>query len=338
MNPDPHLFVAKSDAGLALLAADITSAARTEPIICLTSRPQEDEPALDPSEVREIVGPDAPIYFVRTGDATRILQELLPAKLHVFGGAARIWWPGVNERSALSDHPLIVDRYGVYGSQALGVMRRAWNRPSTAPRESDHPVIDQLTSERDALAARNQELAAETAQLTTELAATRDRATATERRAREISQLVGNQMPVPEAAREPLDPVGEFLLLVYIEWLRNDPGTRDIRPLVEHRVGSRFLESIDATERVSTERVAWVCARIATRTPAESEGLEAHPLRTGAGGNNPQRERGDGAKAWRCALKRNTPNAPRLHYWILEDGSMEFAAARRHDDFDIPEH
>lgn len=61
---------------------------------------------------------------------------------------------------------------------------------------------------------------------------------------------------------------------------------------------------------------------------------DEHPLRTGAGGNDPQRIRqGDNAKAYR----RKINDYYRLHYWKCEDGSIEFGSVNPHDDFSIPE-
>jgi hypothetical protein len=77
---------------------------------------------------------------------------------------------------------------------------------------------------------------------------------------------------------------------------------------------------------------------IAAGRAPELPGLDVHQLRTGKGGNDPQRTRPrDGATAWRCALKTDSPSAPRLHYWSLPTGAVEFAKVGSHDDMDIPE-
>ena len=64
-------------------------------------------------------------------------------------------------------------------------------------------------------------------------------------------------------------------------------------------------------------------AMVACGRARELSNLELHPLLTGGGGNDPQRVRArDGATAWRCALKTNSPSAPRLHYWSLPHGAI----------------
>ncbi len=58
-----------------------------------------------------------------------------------------------------------------------------------------------------------------------------------------------------------------------------------------------------------------------------------HPLRTGRGGNNPQRQRKhDKAKACR----RDVDHEYHLHYWETENG-IEFASMAVHNNFTIPE-
>lgn len=61
-------------------------------------------------------------------------------------------------------------------------------------------------------------------------------------------------------------------------------------------------------------------------------GREAHQLRTGTGCDDPFVSRADGANCWRVSLQIKTPSARRLHFWQLNDGSIELASVRLHDD------
>jgi len=72
----------------------------------------------------------------------------------------------------------------------------------------------------------------------------------------------------------------------------------------------------------------------ATSDAIDGRNLRAvHALRTGQGGNNPQRQRKhDKAKAWR----RDIDHEYHLHYWEIENG-IEFASMVVHNDFTIPE-
>ena len=59
---------------------------------------------------------------------------------------------------------------------------------------------------------------------------------------------------------------------------------------------------------------------------------DPHPLRTGEGGDNPQRTRnGD------RAMRRQVVGQYRLHYWECEDGKIEFGSVGIHDIFTIPD-
>ncbi len=80
---------------------------------------------------------------------------------------------------------------------------------------------------------------------------------------------------------------------------------------------------------VPIERIAWVCAMVACRRAARLRGIDTHPLLVGNAGV--QIVRGDGGKGWRCSLKRNASGGPRLHYWVLPDGTTEFADIGNHE-------
>lgn len=58
---------------------------------------------------------------------------------------------------------------------------------------------------------------------------------------------------------------------------------------------------------------------------------DVHPLRTGSGGNNPQRMRGADK-----AQRRDIDYEFHLHYWECADGTVELASVVYHNDFIIP--
>lgn len=59
---------------------------------------------------------------------------------------------------------------------------------------------------------------------------------------------------------------------------------------------------------------------------------DVHVLRTGPGGNDPQRTRGSDK-----AQRRDIDKEFRLHYWECADGTVELASVVYHNDFSIPE-
>jgi hypothetical protein len=140
---DLGITVASTEDQGELLAAEVLDPSRTEPIVCLSTRAGEDRPAFDHHRVRKEVGRDAIIRAVRTGPASRFLSALLPPQLGVFGGAARIWWPGVDDDADPRDHPLVLDRMGRYGPRAIEVLAERFaegppsgpsKRPPVGPR------------------------------------------------------------------------------------------------------------------------------------------------------------------------------------------------------------
>lgn len=62
---------------------------------------------VDATGLGERIGDAADVYSIPTGDVTWRLTALLPEKLDVYGGAVRVWWPGVSGDSNPYDHPLL---------------------------------------------------------------------------------------------------------------------------------------------------------------------------------------------------------------------------------------
>jgi predicted RNA-binding protein with RPS1 domain len=130
---------------------------------------------------------------------------------------------------------------------------------------------------------------------------------------------------------EALGDAGAFLAWLGVAHARlHDPAERVRYPLRRVVVGSQFLDSLRELHGVSLHRVLDACVHVATGRAAEIAGLELHPLRAGAGGTE-QRQRADGARAWRCALQVHSPSARRLHFWRLEGDGVELDRVGTHD-------
>ncbi|MEU4365415.1 hypothetical protein [Promicromonospora sp. NPDC023987] len=120
---------------------------------------------------------------------------------------------------------------------------------------------------------------------------------------------------------------------VLAEWARAIPAAeKPGRPLAEYTLGPRFLASLADVEGVSRDRVVWTLVMVLTGHAPEMNGLQVHRLRTGSGGDDPVRQRDDGAACWRVSLQVNTPSARRLHYWRLPGGAYELSRVVVHDD------
>jgi hypothetical protein len=103
--PDDLSFEITSHREIRELASQIVSPDRGYPVIAITARPGEREPALSIERIRKIVGPDTPIYFIPSYDLALRLSHLLPRPMTLGGGAGRLWWPGVDGDSRPEDHP-----------------------------------------------------------------------------------------------------------------------------------------------------------------------------------------------------------------------------------------
>jgi predicted RNA-binding protein with RPS1 domain len=83
---------------------------RTIPVIAVTTSVTDRKPWLDPEELAETLGDRAQVVLLETGDATWALSAHLPPRLDAYGGAVRIWWPGLTRESHPFDHPLLLIR------------------------------------------------------------------------------------------------------------------------------------------------------------------------------------------------------------------------------------
>ena len=128
-----------------------------------------------------------------------------------------------------------------------------------------------------------------------------------------------------------VEPERQFRLDVYDAWLaRYSLPEREEHPLAPYRLGPEFLATLDL-EGVPRAKVLDVVVEVLNGLAATTRGRGRHPLRTGPGGSDPQRQRADGALCWRVALKKGAPSARRLHYWQLDD-RIELSSVRVHDD------
>ncbi|HUS84502.1 MAG TPA: hypothetical protein VMX56_05125 [Anaerolineales bacterium] len=99
-------------------------------------------------------------------------------------------------------------------------------------------------------------------------------------------------------------------------------------------IGSHFRDAIsrcckNADPGFPDRALRAVCSAI------DQQNLRAvHALRTGPGGNDPQRRRSfDNSKAWR----RDIDHEYHFHYWELQNGSIEVATVGVHNELSIPE-
>ncbi|MGH2696311.1 MAG: hypothetical protein ACRDIW_04895 [Actinomycetota bacterium] len=366
------------------LASLVLAADRGLPVFALTPR---DDDAIDGGWLLEQVPGLAHVLLIKPG-ASWELNGVLPDGLNVYGGAARLWWPGVTMDSNKLDHQLWTA--SVEARRVTGAARGAILEAGRTASLVDHRVVEferrrqdersarlqrELEEARSAANAARRELAArsnaakedvsvradsaveeaqervlqalrEDAAEALELAASyegearaaTERATEAERQHGHLSYEVGRlrrlleSRDISELVDESAGVLGE--VEDEIEARGDVAGARNR----EVKLGPAFIATLEAHGPNHRQKVIRACADVAIGSQQLLARRDDHALRTGEGANDPQRVRAsDGAPARRCYIEHNTPAARRLHYWVLGDGTVEFASVNVHDDMNIPE-
>lgn len=106
---------------------------RERPIVAVTTNPSTGRFWVDPSALEERLGEWADVVALETGDTTWELADALPDRLDVYGGAMRIWWPGLTRESDPYDHKLYLlrsEQEAQCRAAALGSELRRRARPT----------------------------------------------------------------------------------------------------------------------------------------------------------------------------------------------------------------
>lgn len=346
---DPDCVVVRSERELELMVAEVLDGAREYPVVCLTSRPGEGVPALAAGAVRGVVGPGIPVYFVGGRRLQLRLTALLPDRLDVHSGAARVWWPGVCRESNPRDHPLIIDRSRMYEARALERLAREFRLVRGAVELTPEQRVVLAERQLEGVRRRNEQLEKDLREYErVVLARERVRASASSEeavvegcgedlragagggaRGLDAEERSGVVVGVVRAGSG--DLVGGLHILICREWVGAlSPVDRAVHPLGRYVFAREFVKDVERRSvEISVDRIAWVCAMVACGLAPGLHGVDPHPLLVGGGGAQLVRE--DQAKGWRCSLKRNAYGGPRLHYWVLVNGTIEFAALGYHD-------
>lgn len=132
------------------------------------------------------------------------------------------------------------------------------------------------------------------------------------------------------------DPEAQLRFDVLRTWVEIiGPAEKDRYPLPGFAVGPRFCESLADVGRGLEDKVHRAVVLVLTGRAPEVSGFELHRLRRGDGGGSPYLVReSDGAQAMRLSLQVSSPQARRLHYWVLPGGEVELSRVVLHDDID----
>lgn len=214
---------------------------------------------------------------------------------------------------------------------------RASGARAGAPATDDTEALRRLRDENLQLERQLQELGAQRQDLIEERTEQRmriqelKRDLETERaRSRELERLVLGGVDPAESEASFRHAVARLHETLYTS------SDRESHPLQDYRLGPRFLETVRALEGFQVAKIVEVCVHVLSGRHDAVPGKRIHPLK--AGDSGPQRVRAiDGAKGWRCALQVESPQARRLHWWVLRGGTIELASVNLHDDLTVPE-
>ena len=329
------VITVESERQVRLLAEEILACERDYPVVCLTARPGERAPALSGERVRGIVGPGIPVYFIAAHRWMRRLGELLPERLGVWGGASRVWWPGVSGESDPEEHLLVYDAHGIYGDDAYELLAGELRVPERPELTTEQRLV-LAERARSHAEQRRRDVERRMTELSHPASAQDRRGDQSETRVigKRACETPSSRLSSARAERE-LDFEQRLHVMIVGEWVCALTATDRLEhPLGRYVFARGFAAIVERRHDVPVERVARMCALTACGR-ARSAGCEIYRLRTGGRPYSPHLVRSDGAQAWRCSLKR-TSGGPQLHYWILADGTIEFASINVHEDFSIP--
>lgn len=115
---------------------------RARPVVALTTAVETRRAWIDPAGLARELGARAEVVLLESGAATWALGAALPRRLDVYGGAARIWWPGLTEGSDPYDHDLYLihdEREAARARERIVAAIRAYAARGTGPERPPSP-------------------------------------------------------------------------------------------------------------------------------------------------------------------------------------------------------
>ncbi len=341
------------------LAALLMHPERRLPVIGYT--PRDDDVVSGGDFVEDLIG-ICHIAFVRSSASWR-LGELLPEGFNVYGGAARIWWPGIAPGSSRWDHKLWagdVSAHGLVRQIKEQIVSAGLLAASPDPRLAR---LERNRREREILSLRAnyESVAASAAASPHETLPSRAAVTADLQAAEKLMQEAEASRSEAEERARRVEYDRDHWKGLYLTAIASQSGgdrsstpEEDFRAAVDQELrnrgvvegsrprafslGPRFLSTAESHGDSYRQKILKACADVVSAAPDLLSRREDHPLRTGSGGNSPAKRRGsDQAEARRCYVEIKVPSARRIHYWLLDGQSVEFASVNVHDDMTIPE-
>lgn len=307
----------------------LRSPARNVPVVIVSpSRHSEERFPVPPDELAEELGDVAEVYALSSASLAWELDAY--PDFRTYGGAVRVVGSAGGTSGGIirtdGDVDTAYDRIVTIAEACKRKMPKlhAIKNPESGDGQQD---VRAAGSELDLL---NDELARER----------KARQKAEERAAEAGRQLTAARGEIKRLRSEieqetaPLfsDAEEQFRDEVQRTWLRQVvESERATWPLRGFQIGAAFLGHLDFPQ-ASREKILEVVVDVLTRRAYDmpSRSVRAHGD-GGPAGTNGQITRTDGATGYRCNIKANSPQAPRLLFWELTDGTVELALAGLHD-------
>lgn len=345
---------------IADLIAHLDSPARTTPTVIVSPRNSSQLLGVSPRKLAEALIDRAKVYVITTAALAWALDER--PEYRTYGGAVRVVGrAGSGEVIRTDREPdRIIDRIVAVVDAEASRMAPA-PAPATEPdfeitptvaptpldlarRRTDRSAVEnppcgtEITSLRGDLASAQQLVVI----LEAELDAEREARTSAEHRAAAAARELTAARAEIERLRAELaaedsplfsDPEEQFRDDVQRSWLRTvSESERKNYPLRGFRLGPEFLSSLEMPQ-APRAKIVEVVVDVLTRRAYEMASRSVRPHgASGPAGVTGQIVRSDGATGYRANIRSNTPQAPRLMWWELTDGTVELALAGRHDD------
>jgi hypothetical protein len=285
-------------------------------VVVIAQAEEGELPALNPEDVRRVVGPNARIYVVLSTSLLGRLTRVLGAGLSVYCGEVRVLWPGLSSRDDPADHPLVKALPGEPQKDTLRELELQFDLSRPHVRR-EIKQLDELRAmaEIELNDAKRRLAAIERDRHPTERV--RDTAKASADNGDQSVGLVDLQTHAVEK---------HLQFLISREW-RALPQASRIYRLGDYLLASDLLTKLAGRTERELEPVARVIALVASRCAPTGSDPIPRPMLTVPGGE--QHTRSDGAEGWLCPLVRNHPRGAQLEYWMRPDGVIEVTDIHR---------
>ena len=328
------------------LVDDIFADRRTVPLVLITpSRGSGDRPLLDPQVIHQHLGAAADIVVLTNQRASWALSDALPDALNTYGGAVRVFQPGATENDNAAQHPIVfvdpADPHHAITLVANRVHGIAYTSSTPTPSDAlpkpagpdNNSQAANLRTEADQLTASNQRLHNQLADAKKTVLSLRQETRQLTERVKELKATAWHTAVPPLVYS---DPQKQFRYEIEQTWLwTQTEAERAEWALRPYAMGADWIPSITeitGNTNLDHRHILGVAIDIITGRAGVIPARRVRPHHEGPLSQTPQLVRADGATAWRCNMKSNSPAAPRLTWWKLPDGTIELGRITLHDD------